>query len=571
MLDYKQVNPDENIQYNLAYLIDTSGSAGTNTLEQAKHAYISLTNSLIEAGIADVSRFAIIPFSSDASVQTPQNATEVISTIEGLSGNGFTNFNAALETGYEYFSSLPPGAENIAYFISDGYSTVGGSFEDSAKALREVANVQTYGFGPANIQELSIIDSERPEIFADSSQLITKLSANVGALVSSNPEIIDSNNDIEIASAPSDETNQPVEDSSSNNGGQEVLEKEEENLVDDSGEETPLQLPESQNQSTELEIDDVANLGANLDPLTDAVLPVINIEDISIEEGDLGSSIAQFTVNLSSPATEEIQFSYETIDGSATSGSDYNQTSGQITIPIGETSAKIDIEVNGDSEVEPNEEFTLKLNELSSATFANEQTEYSKVGVIENDDVLQSSPIIPQNETPITQTANNEILFDGNLLNLESYAGDVAIELNVSGEALYDNTVGFYEIDNAQGTITDPITGNQLNPSDGQAYIELAIKLREPGLNLNLDGQSSTTVKDTLSGGKYGLFIVADGDLSSLEEDFTQVYSSFSEANSDKFQHIRSLGDNILGIEDLFNGGDNDFNDMVIQFEITEV
>ena len=573
MLDYKQVNPDENIQYNFAYLIDTSDSVGTNTLEQAKHAYISLTNSLIEAGIADVSRFAIIPFSSDASVQTPQNATEVISTIEGLSGNGFTNFNAALETGYKYFSSLPPGAENIAYFISDGYSTVGGSFEDSAKALQEVANVQAYGFGPANVQELRIIDSERPEIFPDSSQLITRLSANVGALVSSNPDIIDSNNDIEIASAPSDATNQPVEGSSSNNGGQEVLEKEEENLVDDYGEETPSQLPEPQSQSTspELEIDDVANLGANLDPLTDAVLPVIDIEDVSIEEGNLGSSIAQFTVNLSSPATEEIQFSYETIDGSATSGSDYNQTSGQITIPIGETSAKIDIEVNGDSEVEPNEEFTLKLNELSSATFANEQTEYSKVGVIENDDVVQSSTIIPQNEAPITQTANNKILFDGNLLNLESYAGEIEIELNVSGEALYDNTVGFYEVDNAQGTITDPITGNQLNPSDGQAYIELAIKLREPGLNLNLDGQSSTTVKATLSGGQYGLFLVADGDLSSLEEDFTQVYSSFSEANSDKFQHIRSLGDNTLGIEDLFNGGDNDFNDMVIQFEITEV
>ena len=132
MLDSTQVKPDENIQYNFAYLIDTSDSVGTNTLQQAKDAYTSLTKSLMERGIADVSTFAIIPFGSDASLQTPENATEVISTIEGLSGNGFTNFNAALETANQFFSNAPSGARNITYFLSDGFSTIGGSFDDSA-------------------------------------------------------------------------------------------------------------------------------------------------------------------------------------------------------------------------------------------------------------------------------------------------------------------------------------------------------------------------------------------------------------------------------------------------------
>ena len=45
MLDSTQVKPDENIQYNFAYLIDTSDSVGTNTLQQAKDAYTSLTKS----------------------------------------------------------------------------------------------------------------------------------------------------------------------------------------------------------------------------------------------------------------------------------------------------------------------------------------------------------------------------------------------------------------------------------------------------------------------------------------------------------------------------------------------
>ncbi|MEM6755019.1 MAG: hypothetical protein AAF630_18855, partial [Cyanobacteria bacterium P01_C01_bin.38] len=76
---------DENIQYNFVYLIDTSDSVGIDTLQQAKDAYTTLTKSLVDRGIADVSKFAIIPFGSDASLETPANATEAISIIEGLS------------------------------------------------------------------------------------------------------------------------------------------------------------------------------------------------------------------------------------------------------------------------------------------------------------------------------------------------------------------------------------------------------------------------------------------------------------------------------------------------------
>ncbi|MDY6898131.1 MAG: VWA domain-containing protein [Cyanobacteriota bacterium] len=579
MLDSNQVQPDENIQYNFAYLIDTSDSVGTDTLQQAKDAYTSLTKSLIEAGIADSIKFGIIPFGSDASLQTPANATEAISVIEGLSSNGFTNFNAALETANQFFSTAPSGAKNIAYVISDGYSTTGGAFEDSAKSLQEIADVQAYGFGPANIQELKIIDSDSPEIVPEASQLAGRFAASVGGLISSNPEDVDSNtdedNDVDIASVPPDEANQSVENNSPDNTGQEVANKNEEKIVDDSTLGSPSKLPEAETPQTsptslEPEINNIAELGGSLDPLNSGEFPVVNVEDISIEEGDSGSSVAQFTVNLSSQATEEIQFSYETIDGSAISGSDYNQTSGQITIPIGETTAKIDVEVNGDSDVEPNEELTLKLNELSSATFANQQTEYSKVLVIENDDV-QSSPVTGQNEASTTQIADDESIFDGNLLDLESYAGEVTIDFTVSGEASYKNNVYLYKVsDSEKGTITDPITGNQLNPSDGQDYRELAIKLRE-GLKLSPEGESSKTMKYTLSGGdSYGLLLIANGDVDSVDEDFSQVYFSSPEANSDGVEHIRSLGSSTLGFEDLFNGGDNDFNDVVISAEITD-
>lgn len=552
---------DKNIQYNFAYLIDTSDSVGTDTLQQVKNAYTNLTRSLIDRGIADVSKIAIIPFGSNASLLTPANATEAISTIEGLSGNGFTNFNAALETANKFFSTVPSGAKNIAYFLSDGYSTTGGSFKDPAKALKQKADVRAYGFGAANIQELKIIDSDQPDIVPESSQLANKFVASAGDLVVDNPEIAaskDKDNKIQVASVP---PNQAASENLSDTISQQVSNRDEEKLVDDSA-------VEALSPSDLKELDNIAKLGANIDSLTDRELPVITIENISIEEGNSGTSIAQFTVDLSSPATEEIQFSYETVDGSAISGSDYNQASAQITIPVGETRAKIDIEVNGDNEVEPAEEFTLNLAGLSSATFANNQAEYSKVAVIENDDAVQTSPIIPQSEAPRVQIEDAPEIVDENLLNLKSLTGEVTLNFTVDREALYDNTVGFYKIEDAEGTITDPVTGNKIKPSD-RAYAQLAIELRDPTLEISTDSQSSITIQDTLTGGSlYAPFLIADGDIESLDGDFNQVYFSFAQVNSDKTEHIRSLGNNTFGFEDLSNGGDNDFNDMIIRTEI---
>ena len=91
-------------------------------------------------------------------------------------------------------------------------------------------------------------------------------------------------------------------------------------------------------------------------------------------------------------------------------------------------------------------------------------------------------------------------------------------------------------------------------------------------MELSPDGQSSITIEDTLLGGYlYAPFIIANGDADSLEGDFSQVYFSFTQANSDKVEHVRSLGNNTLGFEDMLNGGDNDFNDVIIQAEITDV
>ncbi len=49
------------------------------------------------------------------------------------------------------------------------------------------------------------------------------------------------------------------------------------------------------------------------------------------------------------------------------------------------------------------------------------------------------------------------------------------------------------------------------------------------------------------------------------------TYFAYLGANSDRAEHIRLLGDNIWGFEDLPNSGDRDFNDVVIKVKLNVV
>lgn len=157
-------------QYNFVYIIDVSGSMYGDPLEQAKNAYISLTNSLISSGIADTSRFAVIPFSSSASLNGPINPTQAISTIEGLSADGGTAFSNALDRAYQFFSGLPEGGTNVVYFLSDGVA--GDNFSSNASALQSIADVRAYGIGYGiDFSQLNIVDSDDAVLLSNASDL----------------------------------------------------------------------------------------------------------------------------------------------------------------------------------------------------------------------------------------------------------------------------------------------------------------------------------------------------------------------------------------------------------------
>ena len=112
-------------------------------------------------------------------------------------------------------------------------------------------------------------------------------------------------------------------------------------------------------------------------------LPSMSVADLSIVEGNSGTSVAIFTVSLSSPATGPVTFDMATANGSATAGSDYvASTQTGNAIGTNDTIRTFSVTINGDAEVESNETFTVNITNVVGATLADGQA----TGTISNDD-----------------------------------------------------------------------------------------------------------------------------------------------------------------------------------------
>jgi len=128
-------------------------------------------------------------------------------------------------------------------------------------------------------------------------------------------------------------------------------------------------------------------------------VPAISIADVSVAEGNSGSTNANFTVTLSTASATPVTVGYSTANGTATAGADYTATSGTLTFSPGVTSQTIAVKVAGDATVESNETFTVTLTNPSGATLSRA----SATGTITNDDV--AAP--PQSANSVTYTVTD--------------------------------------------------------------------------------------------------------------------------------------------------------------------
>ena len=116
--------------------------------------------------------------------------------------------------------------------------------------------------------------------------------------------------------------------------------------------------------------------------INDDQLPTLSINNVSIAEGNTGTQIINFLVTLSAASTQTVTVQYATANGTANAGDDFVDKTGTLTFAPGITSKSVAITINGDTTVEPDEDFTINLTAPTNAAIADAQG----LGSIINDD-----------------------------------------------------------------------------------------------------------------------------------------------------------------------------------------
>jgi len=101
--------------------------------------------------------------------------------------------------------------------------------------------------------------------------------------------------------------------------------------------------------------------------------PRISIGDVTRTEGNSGTTLFAFTVSLSGASDVPVTVAYATADWSATAGSDYQAASGTLTIPAGQTTGTITVQVTADRRGEANESFFVNLSNPMNGGIADGQ------------------------------------------------------------------------------------------------------------------------------------------------------------------------------------------------------
>ncbi|WP_220765766.1 S-layer family protein, partial [Shewanella sp. MBTL60-112-B1] len=178
--DVPGFTPGEN--YNIAFVIDSSGSMGSNAVATAKAQITSVLNTLIAnanqpgSGIVNV---LLVDFDQSASTLisldlTTNNAEALIaSAFTNMSSGGSTNYSAALTQAYNWFNNNFPTGNNSTFFITDGAPNTdngqSGNYFNNALAafalLNGVSDVEAIGLGPnINTSVLQQFDTAAPLI-----------------------------------------------------------------------------------------------------------------------------------------------------------------------------------------------------------------------------------------------------------------------------------------------------------------------------------------------------------------------------------------------------------------------
>ncbi|MFN2471085.1 MAG: Calx-beta domain-containing protein [Gaiellaceae bacterium] len=246
--------------------------------------------------------------------------------------------------------------------------------------------------------------------------------------------------------------------------------------------------------------------------LDDDATSSVSVNDVSVSEGDSGTTIATFTVTPSAASGRATSVSYATQDASATQPADYASASGTIAFAAGETSKTVAVTVNGDHPDENDETFNLVLSSPSNLTLG----KATGVGTIRDDDTrpaATTSAASGEGETGATLNGS---------VNPNGKATTYRFEYGLSTAYGSQTAVASLPAGTAAQSVSAAISG--LTASTLYHY-----RLTAASPAGSTDGTDGTfTTRDPVLSVSADAATVAEGDSASVNANFTVKLSSAS-------------------------------------------
>ncbi len=244
-------------------------------------------------------------------------------------------------------------------------------------------------------------------------------------------------------------------------------------------------------------------------PQTDDNWPVVSIRDVTVEEGEKAS----FEVRLSKAGTEEATVVYETMDGTAVSGTDYTAVTGTLTFSVGTTVQVVEVQTTEDTTEEPTEAFTVELNSPSGATLGVDTGQ----GTITDDDA--AAPIVGTPTLSIgdaTVEEGDKAEFEVRLSSPSGQTVTVAYAtMDGTAEAGTDYDVASGTLTFTAGTTVQVVEVQTMEDATEEPTEAFTVKLSLPsGATLGVDtGQGTITDDDGGTEPPVGTPILSIGDV----------------------------------------------------------
>jgi hypothetical protein len=257
-------------------------------------------------------------------------------------------------------------------------------------------------------------------------------------------------------------------------------------------------------------------------------LPIMTINDVSVTEGNAGTTNAVLTVSLNAPSGRQVTVAYTTADGSATlADNDYAAASGTLTFAAGVTTQQITVSVLGDNRGEPNEGLVVNLSGPVNAQLPDAQG-----SVTINDDEPRIFILDPAGITEQDTGSSQNLVFE---VRLDRQYGEVVTVVYTTADgsatspADYASTSGTltFGINVTAQFLTVSVQGDLLDESNET----FAVNLSSPTTNAVIsDGAGQGTIVDNDSPPAISIqdATVTEGNTGTVDAVFRVTLSALS-------------------------------------------